>query len=137
MCMTHLQNIKCRASGLTPDCAVIVATVRALKMHGGGPQVVAGAWAEGGGELRRGRRCKRTCTQSCMGTVFMSWQVRGRRMGKAGIWLHHEYLTEIVELVTRSCCVLRPLSLTTPPRPPPCLFPFRHSAAPRLPHRER
>ncbi|GBG30444.1 C-1-tetrahydrofolate synthase, cytoplasmic [Hondaea fermentalgiana] len=35
-------NIKCRASGLKPDCAVIVATVRALKMHGGGPQVTPG-----------------------------------------------------------------------------------------------
>ena len=28
-------NIKCRKSGLRPDCAVIVATIRALKMHGG------------------------------------------------------------------------------------------------------
>ncbi len=35
-------NIKCRASGLVPNCAVIVATVRALKMHGGGPKVLAG-----------------------------------------------------------------------------------------------
>ena len=35
-------NIKCRLSGLTPNCAVIVATVRALKMHGGGPKVVPG-----------------------------------------------------------------------------------------------
>lgn len=35
-------NIKCRASGFTPSCAVLVATVRALKMHGGGPKVVAG-----------------------------------------------------------------------------------------------
>jgi formyltetrahydrofolate synthetase len=35
-------NIKCRESGLRPDCAVLVATVRALKMHGGGPKVVAG-----------------------------------------------------------------------------------------------
>lgn len=35
-------NIKCRASGLAPSCAVLVATVRALKMHGGGPKVVAG-----------------------------------------------------------------------------------------------
>ena len=35
-------NIKCRASGLSPDVAVIVATVRALKMHGGGPEFVAG-----------------------------------------------------------------------------------------------
>jgi formyltetrahydrofolate synthetase len=35
-------DIKCRYSGLTPDCAVLVATVRALKTHGGGPKVVAG-----------------------------------------------------------------------------------------------
>jgi formyltetrahydrofolate synthetase len=35
-------NIKCRYSGLTPDCVVLVCTVRALKMHGGGPKVVAG-----------------------------------------------------------------------------------------------
>lgn len=35
-------NIKCRYSGMKPDAAVIVATVRALKMHGGGPSVVAG-----------------------------------------------------------------------------------------------
>ncbi|MDI6733123.1 MAG: formate--tetrahydrofolate ligase [Planctomycetota bacterium] len=35
-------NIKCRVSGLKPNCAVIVATVRALKMHGGAGKVVAG-----------------------------------------------------------------------------------------------
>ncbi|MGA1843046.1 MAG: formate--tetrahydrofolate ligase [bacterium] len=35
-------NLKCRFSGLTPHCAVIVATVRALKMHGGGPRVAPG-----------------------------------------------------------------------------------------------
>ena len=35
-------NIKCRYSGLAPDCVVLVATIRALKMHGGGPKVVAG-----------------------------------------------------------------------------------------------
>ncbi|KZP01183.1 FTHFS-domain-containing protein [Calocera viscosa TUFC12733] len=35
-------NIKCRVSGLVPDAAVIVATTRALKMHGGGPEVVPG-----------------------------------------------------------------------------------------------
>ncbi|MDP3014398.1 MAG: formate--tetrahydrofolate ligase [Candidatus Subteraquimicrobiales bacterium] len=35
-------NIKCRMSGLKPDCAVIVATVRALKMHSGKFTVVAG-----------------------------------------------------------------------------------------------
>lgn len=36
-------HIKCRASGLAPRCVVLVATVRALKMHGGGPAVTAGA----------------------------------------------------------------------------------------------
>lgn len=36
-------NIKCRSSGLQPDTVVIVATVRALKVHGGGPPVSAGA----------------------------------------------------------------------------------------------
>lgn len=36
-------NIKCRSSGLSPDVVVIVATVRALKVHGGGPEVTAGA----------------------------------------------------------------------------------------------
>lgn len=35
-------SLKCRFSRLKPDCAVIVATVRALKMHGGGPKVVPG-----------------------------------------------------------------------------------------------
>ncbi|KAG9139294.1 hypothetical protein Leryth_011294 [Lithospermum erythrorhizon] len=35
-------NIKCRYSGLSPHCAIIVATIRALKMHGGGPAVTAG-----------------------------------------------------------------------------------------------
>jgi formate--tetrahydrofolate ligase len=31
-------NIKCRKAGLQPDCAVLVATIRALKMHGGIPK---------------------------------------------------------------------------------------------------
>jgi formate--tetrahydrofolate ligase len=35
-------NIKCRASGIVPDAAVIVATIRALKMHGGVGRIVAG-----------------------------------------------------------------------------------------------
>jgi len=36
-------NIKCRSSGLVPDVVVIVATVRALKVHGGGPPIAPGA----------------------------------------------------------------------------------------------
>merc|ERR1739838_689706 len=35
-------NIKCRLSGLVPNAVVLVATVRAIKMHGGGPNVTAG-----------------------------------------------------------------------------------------------
>ncbi|MBC8505587.1 MAG: formate--tetrahydrofolate ligase [Anaerolineales bacterium] len=41
--MEKFFNIKCRYSGLIPSCVVLVATVRALKMHGGGPAVKAGA----------------------------------------------------------------------------------------------
>jgi formyltetrahydrofolate synthetase len=40
--MEKFFDIKCRYSGLTPNCVVIVASIRALKMHGGGPRVVAG-----------------------------------------------------------------------------------------------
>ncbi|NLE50012.1 MAG: formate--tetrahydrofolate ligase [Chloroflexi bacterium] len=41
--MEKFFNIKCRASGLVPDAVVLVATIRALKMHGGGPKVTPGA----------------------------------------------------------------------------------------------
>ncbi|MGD8473237.1 MAG: formate--tetrahydrofolate ligase [Anaerolineae bacterium] len=40
--MEKFMNLKSRYSGLTPNCVVLVSTVRALKMHGGGPKVVAG-----------------------------------------------------------------------------------------------
>jgi len=40
--MEKFFDIKCRYSGLVPSVVVMVATVRALKMHGGGPKVVAG-----------------------------------------------------------------------------------------------
>ncbi len=40
--MEKFFDIKCRVSGLIPNVVVMVATVRALKMHGGGPKVVAG-----------------------------------------------------------------------------------------------
>lgn len=40
--MEKFMNIKCRISGLVPNCVVLVASVRALKMHGGGPAVVPG-----------------------------------------------------------------------------------------------
>ena len=40
--MEKFCNIKCRESGLVPDAVVLVATVRALKAHGGGPDVSPG-----------------------------------------------------------------------------------------------
>ena len=40
--MEKFFGIKCRYSGLIPQVVVLVATIRALKMHGGGPKVVAG-----------------------------------------------------------------------------------------------
>jgi formyltetrahydrofolate synthetase len=40
--MEKFFDIKCRVSGLIPDAVVMVATVRALKMHGGGPRVIPG-----------------------------------------------------------------------------------------------
>ena len=41
--MEKFFDIKCRTSGLIPNAVVLVATVRALKMHGGGPAVTPGA----------------------------------------------------------------------------------------------
>ena len=35
-------NVKCRLSGLTPHVSILTSTIRALKMHGGGPKVVPG-----------------------------------------------------------------------------------------------
>ena len=40
--MEKFFDIKCRISGLKPNCVVLVGTIRALKMHGGGPKVTPG-----------------------------------------------------------------------------------------------
>ncbi|KAJ3075322.1 tetrahydrofolate synthase [Podochytrium sp. JEL0797] len=40
--MEKFFDIKCRTSGLVPDAVILVSTVRSLKMHGGGPEVIAG-----------------------------------------------------------------------------------------------
>jgi len=40
--MEKFFNIKCRYSGLIPNCVVLVCSIRALKMHGGGPEVIPG-----------------------------------------------------------------------------------------------
>lgn len=60
--MEKFFDIKCRYSGLQPSVVVLVATVRALKMHGGGPKVVAGkpldaAYTEENLELLRAGLC--------------------------------------------------------------------------------
>ncbi len=55
-------DIKCRQSGLRPDAAVMVATVRALKMHGGVGRIVAGRPLDpalDAGERRRGPQAAR------------------------------------------------------------------------------
>ena len=40
--MEKFFNIKCRYSKLIPNCVVLVASIRALKLHGGGPKVDPG-----------------------------------------------------------------------------------------------
>ena len=40
--MEKFFNIKCRYSNLVPNCVVLVASIRALKLHGGGPVVEPG-----------------------------------------------------------------------------------------------
>lgn len=40
--MEKFFNIKCRTSGLVPNAVVLVTSIRALKMHGGGPAVKPG-----------------------------------------------------------------------------------------------
>ncbi len=40
--MEKFFDVKCRYSGLIPNCVVLVCSVRALKMHGGGPEVIPG-----------------------------------------------------------------------------------------------
>ncbi len=62
MGMEKFFDIKCRASGLIPDAVVLVTTVRALKMHGGGPTVTSGrplakAYTEENLELLRAGLC--------------------------------------------------------------------------------
>ena len=51
-------DIKCRSAGLKPSCAVVVATVRALKMHGGVARNALGA--ENVEAVKEGRRQSRT-----------------------------------------------------------------------------
>ena len=62
MGMEKFFNIKCRYSGLKPNCVVLVATIRALKMHGGGPKVVAGQPLRRGLYAGKPRAVEKGCT---------------------------------------------------------------------------
>jgi formyltetrahydrofolate synthetase len=80
--MEKFFNIKCRTSGLVPNAVVIVVTIRALKMHGGGPPVSAGT-----------RPTPNSCT--------VSWcQFNGVNTGTP---LPAPYKQENIELVTAGC----------------------------------
>ena len=70
-------DIKCRAAGLKPDAVVIVATVRALKMHGGLPKNALGVWAEGGkGGEALAREVVRLCEEE-KGNFRFSYELDG------------------------------------------------------------
>ena len=88
-------NIKCRSSGLHPDCAVIVATVRALKMHGGGPQVVAGVYRH---VMHQEVRIWPSGNKVNTANFFICF---------SGTPLHHDYTSENIEMVRKGCCNLQ------------------------------
>lgn len=102
--LEKFMNIKCRTSGLTPDCVTLVATVRALKMHGGGPVVTAGA-------LHVRQCCVQQC--SCSGAAVREragggpYRAAVTRQGCcAGKPLAREYKEENTALVEAGCCNL-------------------------------
>ena len=77
-------DIKCRASGLRPDAAVVVATIRALKMHGGVGKIVAGKpldaalLEENVDAVRRGARTWPSRSRTSGSTTF-PWSSRSTR----------------------------------------------------------
>ena len=72
-------NIKCRTSGMAPDAAVVVATVRALKAHSGNHKIVAGKACRPRCSRRTPRRCtpaRPTCasrSRTCACTASRRW----------------------------------------------------------------
>lgn len=94
--MEKFMDIKCRYSGLQPDCVVMVCTARALKMHGGGPAVVAGMWHAPGRSSFGG------LTPAC---------------AELGVPLPAEYRSENLQLVSDGCCNLVRYVLTPTPSP--------------------
>ena len=68
-------NIKCRVSGLIPDAAVVVATVRALKAHSGAHRIVAGRRCRPPSSRRIPTRC---------GPAGPTWSSRSRTSASTG-----------------------------------------------------
>ncbi|MBF8257021.1 MAG: fhs [Anaerolineales bacterium] len=86
--MEKFFDVKCRASGLIPNVVVLVATVRALKMHGGGPKVVAGKPLDPAYVRRaRGRR-RQLVRQRYGGRGRVGAQGGGRGRGRRRRGLH-------------------------------------------------
>jgi formate--tetrahydrofolate ligase len=106
-------NIKCRTSGLTPDAAVLVATVRALKAHSGrhGSSPAAAARRAARREPRRRRRpARRTCasrsrTSGCTGSRRWSRSTRSRPTTTS----EHEVIREVAEEMGARVAVSHPL----------------------------
>lgn len=105
--MEKFFNIKCRTSGLTPQCVVLVSTIRALKMHGGGPNVVAGQpvraalWIAEGEEVMR---CAHACavvwcssTRCTWTRTWSSWSAGARTCSTTSATRYVPF---------RACCVL-------------------------------
>ena len=86
--MEKFFNIKCRISGLVPNCVVLVVTVRALKMHGGGPGLCGVAiWVC----FLMSLTCTLYLVYTCCAVVV------------AGTPLHSDYTTENLNLVEIGC----------------------------------
>lgn len=145
-------NLKCRYSGLTPDAAVLVATVRALKYHGGAPQLRPGqplpeaythedlALVEAGcvnllhhlGIVRRSGVPAVVClnrfhtdTQAELDTVRRICEKAGARVAVSDHWARGgEGALELADAVLDAC-------RTDPPRIPP---PVRLESAPAGTH---
>ena len=96
MGMEKFCNIKCRKSGLKPDATVIVATTRALKMHGGGPDVTPG------------KPLADTYTKEDLVILKAGCQNLARHIENAG-----KFGLKVIIAINRFSCVFIPLSVFT------------------------
>ncbi len=97
-------NIKCRSSGLAPDAAVLVATVRALKAHSGKYKIVAGKPLPAGPARREPRRRASPARPTCASRSRTSRSTASRRSSRSTPFpsdfdSEHEAIREIAESV--------------------------------------